>query len=121
MGVTKIVLFFGDGSGESEVSDFDFALGVDEEVGWFEIPVDELSGVDVLEAFEELVDDVLGVDGSEEFGPDDPVEVCFHELEDHVEVLVVVGLDDGEELDDVVVVGELVEEDDLAVGSLGIG
>lgn len=48
------------------------------------------------------------------------MEICLHELEDEVEILVIFCADDLVQLDDVGVV-ELLQEDDLAEGALGIG
>lgn len=48
------------------------------------------------------------------------MEICLHELEDEVEILVIFCADDLVELDDVGVV-EFLEEDDLAEGALGVG
>ena len=56
----------------------------------------------------------------EDVGPDHGVEVRLHVVEYDVDVLVVVGADVVELLDDVLVV-QLREEDDLAEGPLGIG
>lgn len=53
------------------------------------------------------------------FLPNSVVEVCFHVLKDQVQVLVVLGLKNLVHLHDVGVV-QLVQENYLAVGSLGI-
>jgi hypothetical protein len=45
------------------------------------------------------------------------MEVCLHEVEDEVDVLVVLGLEDAEEGDDVGVAVEFLQEDDL--GEMG--
>ena len=54
------------------------------------------------------------------FVPDDVVQVCVHELEDEVEVPVVLRAVHVEQLDDVGVVGELLQEDDFAEGPLRV-
>lgn len=48
------------------------------------------------------------------------MEICLHELEDEVEILVIFCADDLVELDDVGVI-EFLEEDDLAEGALSVG
>ena len=48
------------------------------------------------------------------------MQVGIHELEDEVEVPVVLGPVHVEQLDDVGVVGELLQEDDFAEGPLGV-
>jgi hypothetical protein len=47
-------------------------------------------------------------------GSDDCVEIGFHEVEDEVDVLVVLGFEDVEEGDYVGVAIEFLEEDDLS-------
>ena len=76
--------------------------------------------MDVLERFEELVDDVFLVYGLEDVNSYDLVQVSFHEIKNHVEVLVIFGLDDVLESNDVLMLGELFEEDDFAEGSLSV-
>ena len=53
-----------------------------------------------------LVHDVLLVDGLQDLGLDDGVEVGVHELEGQVDVLVVAGTHHVQQLDDVLVRGE---------------
>jgi hypothetical protein len=42
---------------ETQVTDFDDALGGDEYVGWFEVAVEDVGGVEGDEAVEKLVDE----------------------------------------------------------------
>jgi hypothetical protein len=42
---------------ETQVADFDDALGGDEDVGWFKVTVENVGGVEIDEAVEELVDE----------------------------------------------------------------
>lgn len=70
----------------------------------------ELPRVDIFDGLEDLVDDVFLVDLLEDACPDDGVEVCFHEVEYHVEVFVIFCFDDVLELDDVFMPVQLVEE-----------
>lgn len=65
------------------------AFCVEEEVGWFQISVKNLSGVEVLKTLEQLVDDVLLVDGFQDVGSYDSVQVGVHEVEDQINVFVV--------------------------------
>jgi hypothetical protein len=65
---------------------------------------------------EVLVEHVLLVDGLHDVGPDDCVQVGLHEVEHQVDVLVVLGLEDVEEGDDVGVAVEFLQEDDLSRG-----
>lgn len=48
-------------SGEAEVANCKVAVSVDEQVRWFEVPVEHVCAVDVLEAPEYLVQEILEV------------------------------------------------------------
>jgi hypothetical protein len=61
------------------------------------------------------------VDLFHDVGAYDCVEIGLHEVEDEVDVFVVFGFEDVEEGDDVGVAVELLQEDDFAVGALGVG
>ena len=61
-----------------------------------------------------LVDDVLLVHVLEDVGADGGVQVGLHELKDEVDVLVVLGLEQVLEADDVLVVAHLLQKDHLA-------
>lgn len=76
-------------------------------------------GVQVLQGLGELVDDEPHVYVLEYALADDVVQVCLHELEEQIDILVVIGTDGVVELDDVGVL-ELLQDLDLPVGALGI-
>jgi hypothetical protein len=63
---------------------------------------------------------LVGLCTFEDLGADDRVEVGLHVVEDHVDVLVVLGLDDVEQADDVFVAVKLLQEHDLSESSLRI-
>lgn len=63
------------------------AVGVQEEVGWLEITVEDVGRVHALEGAESLVDKILTVVVAEVLGPDDSVHVCLHQLLDQVHLL----------------------------------
>lgn len=48
-------------SSQAEIADFKLAVGVHEEIAWFEIAVEDIGAVDVFEATEDLVDEGLEV------------------------------------------------------------
>jgi hypothetical protein len=77
--------------------------------------------VHVLEALEYLVYDILLVDVFENVGTDYGVQVGVHEVEHQVDVAVVFRPDHVLEADDVLVSRQLLEEDDLSEGTLGVG
>lgn len=65
------------------------ALGVEEEVGRFEVAVDQVAGVQLFQGFEELLDDVFFVDFFQDVGSDDCVEVCFHVVENALDIFII--------------------------------
>jgi len=70
------------------------ALRVEQQVGGFEVAVDQVSGVQLLQSLEQLLDDVLLVDFLQDVGTDDGVQVSLHLVEDALNVLVVASPDD---------------------------
>lgn len=113
-------VFEGERADQSEVAEFDGAVGVDEDVAGLEIPVDDLAGVQVLEGLGHLVDDEPDVDVLQDPLSDDVVQVCLHVLEQQIDVLIIIGPDGVVQLDDVWVV-QLPQDLDLSVGALRIG
>ena len=95
------------------------AVGVDEDVGGLEVPVDDFCGMQVFHAPEYLVHDEAVVDVLEDLLPDRVVQVRLHVLENEIEVLVVVGADHAVQLY-YVLVAQLVQVADLPVGALGV-
>lgn len=79
----------------------------------------QIGTVQILDGFGNLVHDILLMLILEDVFADDAVQVDVHELEHEIYVFVIVSFDDVYELDDVVVV-ELLQEYDLAVGALRI-
>ena len=75
----------------------------------------------VLQALKHLIDDILLVDVFEDIGTDDGVEIGIHKVEDEVDVTIVFSSDHVLKADDVLVTGQLLEEDDLTEGALGVG
>jgi hypothetical protein len=77
--------------------------------------------VHVLQALQDLIDDILLVDVFEDVGSDDGVEVSVHEVEHQVDVSVIFRPDHILKTNDVLVSGEFLKENDLSEGALGIG
>ena len=75
----------------------------------------------VLQALENLVDDVLFVDVFEDIGPDDGVQISVHEIEDQVDVAVVFSADHILQSDYVLVPGQLLQENNFTECALSIG
>jgi len=82
--------------------------------------VDDCAAVEVLERFGELVHDEPDVYVLEDALRDDVVQVCLHELEQQVYVLVVVRADGVHQLYDIGVV-QLLQDLDLPVRALRVG
>ena len=74
----------------------------------------------VLEALENLIDNVLLVDFFEDVCTDDRVQVSIHEIEDKVNIPIVFRSNHILQPNDVLVADELLEEYDLTEGSLGV-
>ena len=81
----------------------------------------QVGGVHVLQALQDLIDDILLVDVFEDVGSDDGVEVSVHEVEHQVDVSVIFRPDHILKTNDVLVSGEFLKENDLSEGALGIG
>ena len=81
----------------------------------------QIGGVHVLQALQDLIDDILLVDVFEDVGSDDGVEVSVHEVEHQVDVSVIFRPDHILKTNDVLVSGEFLKENDLSEGALGIG
>ena len=74
----------------------------------------------VLQAFQDLVDDVLLVDIFEDVGTDDSVKISVHEVEDEVNVTIVFSADYVLKANNVLVTSQLLQEDDLAERALRV-
>ena len=74
----------------------------------------------VLQAFQDLVDDVLLVDIFEDVGTDDSVKISVHKVEDEVNVTIVFSADYVLKANNVLVTSQLLQEDDLAERALRV-
>ena len=74
----------------------------------------------ILQAFDQLVDDVPLVDVLQDVGPNHGVEICVHIIEYQVNVSVILCPDDVQQSDNVVMSIQLLEEDNLPECTLGI-
>lgn len=73
--------------GEAKVTDLQVAVLVDENVGRLQVPVDDASRVNILEAAENLVEEVLDELLLQWSRREETVEVGAQELGDKVDVL----------------------------------
>jgi len=116
---TRVVLSRCGRACKTEVADLKIAVGVQEEVGWLEIAVENIGGVHGLQCAKGLVDEVLAVVIREILGANDAVHIRLHELLDKVDLLeklIASWLLNIKDRDDVLVV-EVAEELHLAKGS----
>lgn len=68
-------------TGQAEVTNLELAVGIDQQVTGFEIAVQDVGRVDVLETTEDLVDEGLEVGiGQRLAGADDRSQITFHQL-----------------------------------------
>lgn len=81
--------------------------------------MDDVCRVQILHALEDLIHDEAVMDVLEDLLPDGVVQVGLHVLKNQIEILVIFGADDVEQLDYVVVI-EFVQVADLSVGSLRV-
>jgi len=51
--------------------------------------VDELSGVAVFYCFQKLVDNILLVNFLQDIRPDHSMQICFHIIENNIDILVI--------------------------------
>ena len=66
---------------ETKVGDLEFAVGVDEQIARFEIAVQHVGAVDVLQTAQDLVDEGLEVGIRQRLaGADDGCEIALHEF-----------------------------------------
>jgi hypothetical protein len=114
-----LVLGRGHAAHKSEVAELDVAVGVEENVGGFQVAVDQVGAVQVFQGFGDLVHDVFVMHLFQDALRNYVVQVGLHVLEHQVDILPVLGLYALLELYDVVVV-QLPQDADLAVGALGV-
>jgi hypothetical protein len=71
----------GETSGQSEVANFELAIGIHKQVARFQVAMEDVCGMDVLQATQDLVDERLEVCICERLTrPDDGGQIAFHEL-----------------------------------------
>ncbi len=56
------------------------AFGVEQQIAWLKVSVEQVSRVHVLQTFEHLVDNVLLVDVLQYVGADHSMKICVHEV-----------------------------------------
>jgi hypothetical protein len=104
-------------TGETKVADLEVAVLVDENVGGFKVAVDDAGRVNVLEAAENLVQEVLDELLLQWPRGEEAVEVSAEELGDKVDVLE--GRDEDVGKGDDVLVAQVLEKLELTVRPLG--
>ena len=70
---------------QSKVTDFEIAVGIEQQVGGFQVTVEDVGRMHCLEGAEGLVNEVLAVVVGEVLRANDTVHICFHELLDEID------------------------------------
>ena len=81
--------------------------------------MNDVSLMKILNAFDELMDNVTIVKIFEYFLSNGVVEIGFHELKNKVQIFIIFGLDDSMQFDNILVIN-LMQEDNFAIGALGV-
>ena len=77
-------------TGQSKITNLQVAIGIDQQIRGLQVAVQDIARMNVLEAAQDLIDKILNVIHAELlFGINDPVQIGFHEIRDHVHVVVV--------------------------------
>ena len=109
-------------SGQSKVADLEITSRVEKEVAGLQVPVEDISRVDVLEAPQYLIEEVADVVITQSLSLQELVEIRFHEALDDVDILHGVlggGSEDVPDINDVLMI-ESGEDLDLSQGSLTV-
>ena len=96
------------------------AFGVEEQVAGFQVAVEQVAGVHVLETLKHLVDYVLLVDILENVRPNHRVQIRVHEVKHQVYVPVILGPYHVLESDNVLMAVQLLQEDYLTESPLSV-
>ncbi len=81
--------------------------------------MDQLCAMQILEGFESLVEDVHLVHFFENVRPYNRMQICFHKLKHQVQVLLILGLEDSVQFDNILMI-ELFQNGHLAISPLSI-
>lgn len=73
-----------------------------------------------LETLQNLIDYILLVDVFQDVGSYHSMQISIHEVEDKVDITVIFGANDVLKSDDIFMTRELLEEDNLSEGALGV-
>ena len=95
------------------------AIRVDKNVGGFEVPMNDVCRVKILDALENLIHDELVVNVFEDLLSDGVVQVCLHILKDQIEVLVILRTDNIMQFNYVFMV-QFVQIANFAICALGV-
>ena len=93
---------------------------VQQQVARLHVPMQQIGGVQILEALEILVDYILLVDVFQDVSPNHSVQVRVHEVEHQVDVAIIFSSNYILQPDYVLMAGQLLKENDLAECSLGV-
>lgn len=96
------------------------ALRIQEQVGGLQVSVDQVPAVQLLQGFEQLLEDLLLVHVLQDVGPDHRVQVSLHIVEHTLDVLVILGFYYVQQPHNVLVSIQFLQEHYLPIGALSI-
>jgi hypothetical protein len=108
------------GAREPEISHLHMTLRVKQEVAGLQVSVQQIGRVHELQAFEDLVDNILLMNVLQDVRPDNCMQICVHKIEDEVYISIVLCTNHILKSDDIFMTGELLKENDLSERSLCI-
>jgi hypothetical protein len=92
-----------DASGQSEVANLEIAVGIEKQVGGFQVAMDNVGAVNRFEGAQSLVNEILTVIIRQVLSPDNTVKISLHQLLDEVDFFELIQsgrLDDVQNRDD---------------------
>lgn len=108
--------------GQAKVTDLEVAGGVEQEVAGLQVPVEDIGGVDVLEASEYLIEEVADMIIAQSLGLQQFVQIRLHQTLHDVDVSEALHVERSEDVPDIddILVLEPVEDLDFPQSSLAV-
>ena len=81
--------------------------------------MNDVGFMQVLNSFDQLINNVTIVEIFEDFLSNSIVEICFHELKDQVQIFIILGSNNSVQFYNIFTIN-LVKKDDFAIGTLSV-
>ena len=119
---TCVIMFRVSHPREAEVANLEIACCVQQKVAWLQVTVEDIGRVDILEAPENLIEEVADVVIAESLSLEQLVQVSLHQALDNVDITETVNVNWTENISDVydIFMLEPVQDLDLPEGSLAV-